>query len=146
MSLAQFQRIEDDMDFLKDLLNQHGSKLTDSLVKNSGFTADQAQKFVPAASEKAMQAIKGGGFDLDKLLKGGDVSALASKIDVAGLAAHAGIDANKAKAGLTSLLPQLLQLLQGKFDAKSLLASLGGDAGGAIGNAAKMAGKLFGKG
>lgn len=135
------------MDFLKDLLSQNGADLIDSLVKKSGFTADQAKKFVPAASEKAMQAIKGDGLDLDALLEKADIGGLLSKIDVAGLASQAGIDATKAMTGLQSLLPQLIELISGKVgDAKGLLGMLGGDAGGALGTVGKMASKLFGKG
>ncbi len=134
------------MDLLKTLLDEHGPALVNELTTKTGFSADQARKFVPAAAQQAMDKVKSGGLDVKSLFGGGDLSAAIAKMDLGALAKTSGVDAGKAAAGLKALLPMIAKLLESKgLDANKLSALLGGGGGG-LGGLAAGVGKLFGKG
>lgn len=134
------------MDLLKSLLDEHGSSLVNELTTKTGFSADQAKKFVPAAAQQTMDKVKSGGIDVKSLFSGGDLSAVIGKLDLGALAKTSGVDAGKAAAGLKAILPMIVKVLQSKgLDANALSGLLGGGGGG-LGGLAAGVGKLFGKG
>lgn len=129
------------MDLLNDFLKTKGPELTQLLTGKLGFSATQAQGFLPPAAQKIFDLVKSGGVDVNKLL-GGDVSQLLSKLDVAALGQAVGVDAAKAGSGVQAIVDAALKMLKDKGGLSGLL----GDKGGALGQAAGLAGKLFGKG
>ncbi|HEB89495.1 MAG TPA: hypothetical protein ENI85_08005 [Deltaproteobacteria bacterium] len=135
---------------LEDLLKEHGGELVSSLTSGAGLAPDQAEKFLPPAVSGIGEALGSGGLDLSDLLGGGGgaVSALLEKIDIGPIAAAAGLDEERARKGLASLVSTVMSLLGNKAGgAEGLLSMLGGsgEAGGALGALGGMAGKLFGK-
>lgn len=132
------------MEILKNLISEHGSSLMSTLTE-SGFTADQAQQFLPEAAQGMSDAISGGG--ISELLGGGDeggmASTIMSKIDIDGTASRVGIDSSLAGSGLDALIPRVLAMIN--TEGGGLSSLLGGGEGGGIGSVAGMAGKLFDK-
>ncbi len=130
------------MEIIKNLISEHSSTLMSTLTE-SGFTADQAQQFLPEAAQGMSDAISDGG--ISELLSGGDeggmASTIMSKIDIESIASKVGIDSSLASNGLTALVPKILALINSEGGGlSSLLGS--GDSGG-IGRIAGMVGKLF---
>lgn len=99
------------------LIKGKGSDLLSGLV-GSGFTQDQAEKFLPEAGKSISGALSGGE-------SVSDTDSILSKIDIASLAAKVGIDSSMATKGLKSLIPLILSKLGGE--------SLGGMLGKAKG-------------
>ena len=130
------------MEILKNLISEHGASLMSTLT-DSGFTADQAQQFLPEAAQGMSDAIGDGG--ISELLSGGDeggmASTIMSKIDVESIASKIGIDPSLASNGLTALIPKVLAMMNAEGGGLSSLLSGGG--GGIIGRVTGMVGKLF---
>ena len=130
------------MEILKNLISEHGASLMSTLT-DSGFTADQAQQFLPEAAQGMSDAISDGG--ISELLSGGDeggmASTIMSKIDIEGIASKVGIDSSLASNGLTALIPKVLAMMNAEGGGLSSLLSGGG--GGIIGRVTGMVGKLF---
>ena len=129
------------MEILKNLISEHGPSLMSTLTE-SGFSADQAQQFLPEATQGISDAISGGG--ITELLSGGDeggmASTIMSKIDIESIASKVGIDSSLASNGLTALIPKVLALMNTEGGGLSSLLGSGG-----IGRIAGMVGKLFNK-
>ena len=132
------------MEIIENLISEHGSSLMSTLTE-SGFTADQAQQFLPEAAQGMSDAISGGG--ISEFLSGGDEGDMASttmgKIDIESIASKIGIDSSLASDGLTALIPQVLAMMNS--GGGGLSALLGSEGGGGIGHVVGMAGKLFNK-
>lgn len=132
------------MELLKNLISEHGPSLISTLTE-SGFTADQAQQFLPEATQGISDAISGGG--ISELLSGGDeggmAAAIMSKIDIESIASKVGINSSLTSDGLTALIPQILAMLN--TEGGGLASLLDSQGGGVIGRIAGMAGKLFNK-
>jgi hypothetical protein len=132
------------MEILKNLISEHGSSLMSTLT-DSGFTAEQAQQFLPEATQGISDALSGGG--IADMLSGGDLGGMASSIigniDVEGIASKVGVDSSVASNGLSALVPQVLGLMNAEGGGLSSL--LGGEGGGGLGGIASMVGKLFNK-
>lgn len=110
------------MDVLNKLIKDKASDLLGSLT-GTGFTQQQAEAFLPEASNGVMDAI--GNIGVDKLISmsGHDqLSALLDRIDVGALAAKTGLDAARVSNGLQSILPAVL----GMFGGSRLGDMLGG--------------------
>ncbi len=136
------------MEFLEQILKDQTGPLVEKLTGALGFSPDQAGSFVPAAIQRVVEALQGGGLDLGSLLGGGDASDLVSKVDASALAESAGIEPARATEGLQVLVPDLLGALQEKAGGAAGLASLlggGGEAGGLLGKVGGLAGGLFKK-
>jgi len=135
------------MDLIQGFLQQNGGALVSQLVEQLGFDSAQAEQFLPAAANKVMAALSGGGLDLGSLLGGADLSSLLGQVDVSGLADEAGVTVEKAQGGLESLLPQLMAAFKDQAGgADALLGALGGESGGGLlGAAGKLAGGFFNK-
>ena len=99
------------MNILKGMLGggQTGELL--AVLTKSGFSAKEAERFLPVASESIAQAAS----DLD--LSSGDasdlVTTLSQKIDIQEIASKLGMDSDAVSNGLAALLPHALKLLQG---------------------------------
>jgi hypothetical protein len=133
------------MDFVKQVLSDKGGEFIRQLTGQLGFSAEQAESFVPAAIQKVLGLAQSGNLDVAGLLGGLNLAEVISKVDTQGLASTAGIDQATATRGLESLLPGLVSALKEKAgDAGSLMSLLGEEgAGGLVGAAGKLAGKLF---
>ncbi len=117
------------MDILNQLMGERGGEMLSALT-GAGFSAEQAEKFLPVAGEGIGKAL--GEADVTALLGASDdpVAGLLDKIDVSGIAARVGLDASLVETGLRSLLPQVLVALQGEGGGVSSL--LGGGLGGLL--------------
>lgn len=123
------------MDILKELISSKGAGLVSQLT-GSGFSAEQAEKFLPEAGGSIMGALQG----LDvKALLGSDAasqtSSLLGNIDVAGLASKLNLDSAVAKGGLEKFIPVVMGFLKDNQAAAGVLGLLGGKAGGLAGMA-----------
>ena len=133
------------MDFLKNILGDNTADLVSGLVDKAGFSANQAQAFVPEATSSVVDAVKGAG-DLDFSNMGAATQTVMDKVDVSALAGKVGIGAEQAQNGLGAIVPSLLQLFQEKAGgAAGIMSMLGGLGEGGIGKAVGGLGKLFGK-
>ncbi len=128
------------MDFLKQLIGEKSSELVAGLVEKTGFTVEQAEKFVPAATGSVVEAAQKVE-NLDPSNLGHATQSIMDKIDISALAQQVGIDKQLAQSGLTALLPNLLQSLQEKAGALGGLASMFGKGGDMLGGIGKMFGK-----
>lgn len=133
-------------EMVQKLIQERGPELVQSLVSKVGFSAEEAQGFLPVAVEKLMAALQGGGLDFGELLGGGGVASLLSKLNTREIAADSGLDEAKAEAGLGELVPNVLSALKEQSGgAEGLLSALGGGkSDGLLGAAGGLAGKLFG--
>ena len=111
---------------IQEILSSQGPALLDKL-QGVGLSADQAKDFLPAASEQVSAAASGGG--IASLLGGGSVEDLLKNVDIGAIAEKVGIDKALAEKALQSIVPTVMEALQG-----------GGGAAGMLGG---LAGKLF---
>jgi hypothetical protein len=120
--------IDDQESFMdiQALLANQGPALLGKL-QEVGLSAEQAKDFLPAAGDQVSQAASSGG--LASLLGGGGVEDLLKNVDIAALAEKVGIDKGLAEKALQSIVPMVMESLQGS-----------GGAGGMLGG---LAGKLF---
>ncbi len=139
------------MDFLKDIIQEKGADLAGGLVDKLGFSAEQAETFVPEAAGSVFDAVKENAGELDLAELASNPGPLVDKIDVGALAEKVGISSSQVTSGLGAIVPTLLSLLQEKAGGLSGLTSmLGGQGlgkalGGGLGDIGGAAGKLFGK-
>jgi hypothetical protein len=123
------------MDFLKELISSKGAGLVSELA-DLGFSAEQAEKFIPEAGGSIVDAMQG--LDLSALLGSGaaeQTSSLLGHIDIAGLASRLGLDTGLATGGLEKLIPVAMDFLKDNPAAAGVLGLLGGKAGGLAGMA-----------
>ena len=131
------------MDLLGMIMQGEGGKMIEKLTGSAGFSADQAQKFAPAAGSAVVDALKSsaGKLDLGDLPSAGNIKALMGLINVGGLASKAGVSADMGTKGLQSILPMILSVVASKGGgAQGLLKILGG--GGLGGTLGKLGGML----
>ncbi|MFT5173217.1 MAG: hypothetical protein ACI8W7_001388 [Gammaproteobacteria bacterium] len=112
---------------IQDIISSQGPALL-SKLQSVGLSADQAKDFLPAASEQVSAAVSSGG--IASLLGGDGVDALIKNIDIGAIAEKVGIDKALAEKALQSLVPMVMEVMQG-----------GG--GGAAAMLGGLAGKLF---
>ena len=130
---------------LDQFLGEDKSALVSSMVSKLGLSKEQADGFVTKAVSSIQGAFRDGKVDFDKLMKG-DLSGLASSLDLGALSEFFGGDRGKAQSGISTLLETLTKQLSSKgIDAEALLAQFGGGSGGVAGAISGLAGKLFGK-
>jgi hypothetical protein len=114
------------MDLIEELLGSKGAGLLNELT-DRGFTAEQAQKFLPQAGQYVLGAMRAS--HLPSLLTadvGTAASSLLDTMDIAGLAARVGLDVGVTRGGLERLIPVALGFLKGNSRAAALLGLLGG--------------------
>jgi hypothetical protein len=144
------------MDFLEKILKEKSSDLIGALTAGAGYSAKEAERFVPAASSSVVQAVasQAGKLDLDDLQNAANLAKIMKGIDIGGLASKVGLTPEQSAKGLAAILPMALGFMKDHGDGlKGLLGMLGGG-DGAIGDALgalkgsgglKGLGKLFGK-
>jgi len=93
------------MDILGTILQAKGGDLLSSLT-GSGFTQEQAGKFLPEAGNSLLSILgdKGGDQDADSIL---------GQLDIASLASKVGIDSSLAETGLKQIIPIIMSQLGG---------------------------------
>jgi hypothetical protein len=136
------------MDLLASLLREQAPQLVSALTQKTDLSPDEAERLVPEGAEATVAALKQSeGLDFGDLLAGGNLSALLGKIDVASLARRAGIGEPTAAAGLQTIVPAVLGLLQSKGGGIEGVQALLGAQGssGILSQVGKLAGKLFRK-
>ena len=123
------------MEMIKSLISEHGASLMSTLT-DSGFSADQAQQFLPEAAQSISDAVSAGGVS-GMLSSGGDVDDMAStilnNIDIESIAGKVGIDSSMVSNGLTALIPQVLAMISSEGGG---LSSLLGGEGAGVGSSA----------
>ena len=108
---------------IQDIISSHGPALL-SKLQGVGLSADQAESFLPAASEQVSATVSGGG--VASLLGGGGVDALIKNIDIGAIAAKVGIDKALAEKALQSVVPMVMEAMQGGGGAAAMLGGLAG--------------------
>lgn len=135
---------------LHQLLGGSMASIVGQLTSQLGVSADQANAFIGKALPMIEGLLKGGGLDPSQLLKG-DLSGLASKLDLGSLSQAFGGDVGKAKNGVDVLGEGIADAIgRNSGGIEQLLGQLGGQSGGGGGGglagAVGSLGKLFGKG
>ena len=135
------------MDIISSLLGNKLGKLTSVLTENSGFSQQQAEKFVPEATKEVLNTFKNQGQKLDLSDPAGTASILLSSLNIEDLASKVGISTELVQTGMTALMPTLLFLAEEHGDKLSGLSSMlnkleGSPLGGLLGG---ISGKFFGK-
>lgn len=138
--------MEDIVELMRQLLEKHGDELVQKLMARSGFDANEARSFVPAAAQALLGALREGNLDLGSLLEGAAMESLVGAVDLGALSRAGGVEEARARAGLETVAPTMLSELQRSAGGVGgLLSQLDGDgAGGLAGAARGLAGKLFG--
>lgn len=144
------------MEFLNTIIQSHGGELVSNLVNSKRFNLEQAEQFLPAAGQSILKVIgeQSKQINGDQLNSPENQQMILEKINLNALAEKVNIAPEQAQGGIQSILPQILELISGKFgNIEALLPLLGsGDmlekAGGLLGGLTKGnlagAGKLFG--
>lgn len=120
------------MDFLESILKEKSGDLLGTLTGGAGFSAEQAEKFLPEAGSNVGQALvsKASDLDMSDLASASNIGAILGGIDVAGLARKVGVSTEQGTNGLNALLPMLLGFLGDKGkDAGGLMGLLGAGGG-----------------
>jgi hypothetical protein len=115
-------------ELFNDLISNHHADLIDTLV-NSGFSLDQANRFLPEAGQGIVEAF-GDARDLVELVRVDTetaVSSVQSKVDTPSIASKAGVDESMVNKGYAVLIPKVLELA--KAENGGVLAFLAGEAG-----------------
>ncbi len=135
------------MDIIQSVLTDKAGDLLGALKGDAGYTAEQANAFLPEAGNAVGEAMKtvAPKLDMTDLASTPNVGAILGAVDVSGLARRSGVSAEQGTAGLNALIPMVLGFIGQKgLDAGSLLSLLGiGDDSGALGGLKDLAGKLF---
>lgn len=134
---------------IEALLKKHSGELIGALTGAGGLDTGEAKSLLPPAISGIGDVLGSGNLDVSKLLGSGGAAELLGKLDLAGIAASAGLNEGKAQSGLSSLIPVVVSLLGEKAGgADGLLSMLGRGSGGgsaALGAIGGIAGKLFGR-
>ncbi len=111
------------MDLFKDLLSSHSADFL-SVLKEAGFNSEQAEGFLPVASESVTTAVEA--TEIPDLL-GGDtrttISTIFEKIDIAGIASRLGMEESMVNTGITVLMGKLLEIVNEEGGGLSSLLS-----------------------
>ncbi len=133
------------MDLIKGLLEN--TDIIGKLTGQVGLEREEAERFVPAATEATVAQVKSGAIDPGALLGGGAgaIGELLSGIDVGQLASRVGIGKEQAGSALAAFVPVLMGFLQSQGGgAGGLGALLGGAGAGGLLGKVKGLGKLLG--
>lgn len=123
------------MSLIDEFMAANGSKLVSQLTA-SGFSLEQAQKFLPDAGRQLITALQKGDIDLLKAATDRDgLSSVLGGLDIASLAARFGVNEEAVRSGLASTLPSLIDFLKknGGALAGGLVSGLKGNSGGLAG-------------
>ena len=126
------------MNFLQDILQEKGGDLIAELTGKAGFSAEQAQNFLPEAGSSvgAAMASRASDLDMGDLTSAANIGAIMESVDIGQLASRVGVSAEQGTQGLTALLPMLLGFIGGKgAGAGGLLSLLGAGRGAGLGGA-----------
>jgi hypothetical protein len=138
---------EELMEFIQNILTDKAGDLLGALTGDAGYTADQADTFLPEAGSAVGEAVvsQATKLDLADLASASNIGAVLGAVDVSGLANKTGVSAEQSTAGLKALIPMLLGFIgQRSQGAGGLMSLLGGGKGsGALDGLKGMAGKLF---
>lgn len=102
------------MNIMKSLLGNSGqtNELL-SVLTRSGFSARQAEQFLPLASENVAEAAAGLELGAGAEDDGDLINELSQSVDIDAIAGKLGMDSDTVSNGLAALLPHLVKLLQG---------------------------------
>jgi hypothetical protein len=129
------------MEILKDFLTNNSPALVNTLSE-AGFSAQQAEEFIPEVGQSVQDAFSGG--DLISLLGGSDtdsiVNTLLEKVDIETIANKLGLDESMVSSGVETLIPKVMELIN--QDGGGLSSLLGGE-GGLLGGIARLGSRLF---
>ncbi len=130
---------------IQELLGGDAKNIISAISSKVGASESQAGGFLDKAISMIEQAIASGKLDINTLLKG-DLSALASSLDLGSLGNLLGGGEDKAKTGLEAMIGPLKDKLAGQGDLGAMLGNLTGQDGGqAVGDVLGKLGGMFGK-
>jgi len=109
------------MDLIQDFMDKEGGSIISELTSR-GFSAEQANGFLPKALATLMLGLKGTDFtDLFGSAGSGDAASLPDSVDIAVLASRTGVDSSSAETGLNALIPRLMAFVKDKRGLSGLL-------------------------
>ena len=115
------------MDLIQNFMDKESGSIISELI-SQGFSAEQANRFLPEALATLMQGLKGADFaDLFGSANSDGLTSLSDSVDFAALSARTGVDSSNAETGLKALIPCLIAFLK---DNRGLPGLLGEQAGG----------------
>jgi hypothetical protein len=112
------------MDLIQNFMDKESGSIISELI-SQGFSAEQANRFLPEALATLMQGLKGA--DLFGSANSDGLTSLSDSVDFAALSARTGVDSSNAETGLKALIPCLIAFLK---DNRGLPGLLGEQAGG----------------
>jgi len=108
------------MDLIQTFMDKESGSIIGELI-SQGFSAEQANRFLPEALATLMQGLKGA--DLFGSANSGGLTSLSDSVDFAALSARTGVDSSNAETGLKALIPCLIAFLK---DNRGLLGEQAG--------------------
>ena len=135
------------MNPLRILLQEVRPKLVAALTQGAQFSAGQAEAFVPAAAESALDFIREHADQVDLNDLPSLANRLARGLDAKELARRVGVTPSEAQNGLETVLPELLAAAEKKARPFGGLAAVAKLLGGGAGTPSLggIASKLFGR-
>ncbi len=130
------------MNLIDTFLAAKGSTLVSELT-SSGFSMEQAQKFLPEAGQQLIKSLQSGNVDLMKVATDENtLSSMLDGIDIASLASRFGVNEEAVRGGLMTTIPVLVDFLKknGGALASGLISGLKGNSGGLAGMAKGLLG------
>ena len=128
------------MEFIKALINENNSSLTDSL-SSAGFSLEQVSQFLPEAASSISDAINISG--VEQIVSGvasGGSGKLLNSIDIIQIASKTGMSSEQVKEGFEAILPAVTNIItqNGGSIGDALSSVIGGGSGGLFGAAKKL--------
>lgn len=106
-----------------------GDKIRDlkSILMNTGFSQSEADQFIPAAAKEFLKTFQQHGQKIDIHQMQQAAETLLKAFNIEGLAAKVGISTTQVQAGITAIMPRLIELAEEHKGTLQAFSSLLGD-------------------
>jgi len=109
------------MDLIQNFMDKESGSIISELISR-GFSAEQANRFLPEALATLVQSLKAADFaDLFGSASSGGLARLLDSVDITGLASRTGVDSSNAKTGLNAVIPRLIAFVKDNQGLSGLL-------------------------
>lgn len=130
---------------IQAILGDKFKDLTSALTSQSGFSAGQAEAFIPEAAKGFLTTLQENGQGLDLSDISNSASTLLQSFDINSLAEKVGISAEQAQSGIAAVMPILMSFAEQHQDKIESLSSMLGGNSALSGILGSLGGKLFGR-
>jgi hypothetical protein len=97
------------MDLIQNFMDKESDSIISELI-SQGFSAEQANRFLPEALATLVQGLKGA--DMFGSANSDGLTKLSDSVDFDALSARTGVDSSNAETGLKALIPRLIAFLK----------------------------------